>query len=297
MIEIKHVNKSYGNSKKKIISDINLQVKAGTIHGLIGENSAGKTTLIKCMVGIYDIDGGEILYNGEPIYENGAIKQKVGYVADYNEYIQGYTIKRLVDLYESIYPAFSKEKFEELNSIFKLSPAKNVSHLSKGQKMRLAFMLNIARNTDYLILDEPTSGLDVVAKKQVFDILVSEVESRGLTVLISSHHLSELETLCDAITYIREGKIYLQMSVEEMCKYYTKYQVIYKNGVPDDFYKWKEIMQMQNIGSIYTVIVKDDRAEFRNRCLKSGADFIEEIPVTLEEVFLYTNQGGVIDAI
>ena len=92
MLEIKNVYKSY--NRNNVLKDISLTVLPGEIHGLIGENSAGKTTLIKCVTGVYKADQGEILYDGKPIYDNPEVKERVGYVADYNDYIKYYKIGR-----------------------------------------------------------------------------------------------------------------------------------------------------------------------------------------------------------
>ena len=196
MLEVKNVYKSY--NKNQVLKDISLTVMPGEIHGLIGENSAGKTTLIKCVTGIYRTDEGEVLYDGKPVYDNPEVKEKIGYVADYNEYIKYYTVSQMVHMYKKFYPSFNKEKFNAFNQIFQLSVDKRIMTFSKGQKMRLAFMLEVAKEPDYLIMDEPTSGLDPVAKAKFFEMLINEVEQREMGVLISSHNLDGLEKICDS---------------------------------------------------------------------------------------------------
>ena len=104
MLEVKEVRKSY--HKKQVLNGISLTVQQGEIHGLIGENSAGKTTLIKCITGIYRADEGTILYDGEPVFDHPKVKEMIGYVADYNEYIRYYRVSRMVHMYENFYPDF-----------------------------------------------------------------------------------------------------------------------------------------------------------------------------------------------
>ncbi len=288
MLEVKNASKSY--YKMQAMEDINLIVNKGEIHGLIGENSAGKTTLIKCLVGIYRLDSGDILYDGKPVYDNPEVKEKIAYVSDYNEYIPGYNIKRIVKLYKNFYEGFDENRFDELNSIFKLNKSALISSLSKGQKMRLAFMLSIAQNSDYIILDEPTSGLDVIGKNQLLDIIVSEVENRQVGVLISSHNLSGLETICDKVTMMKNGKIDLQGDIDVIKEKYAKLQIVFEGGFPRKMHNNPRIIGLKNVGSIYTIVVENMDDVFISELRNGGATLIEEIPITLEELFIYANK-------
>lgn len=207
MIDVRDLYKGYQQKEGFVVKGVSLRVEKGTIHGLIGHNGSGKTTIIKCLTGIYQPDRGEILIDGEPVYDNPAAKGKIGYVADSNQMFTNYRIRELVTFYNRIFPDFLLDDFEALNRIFNVNPYKRIGQLSKGQQMRVSFMLNMARNPRVLILDEPTSGLDAMAKKDLLDLLVSAVENRDMTVLISSHHLSELERVCDSVTMITQGRV------------------------------------------------------------------------------------------
>ena len=284
MLEIKNVYKAY--EKNEVLHDINICVKQGEIHGLIGENSAGKTTLIKCVSGVYKPQKGEILYDSNPIFDNPDTKKRVGYVADYNDYIPSYTISKLVHMYEIFYEKFDKEKFNEMNKSFKLSVNKRISSLSKGQKMRLAFMLEISKQPDYLIMDEPTSGLDPIAKAKFFEILVDEVEKRNIGVLISSHNLDGLEKICDSVTMLVDGSVEKQMSMDDMKCQLVKLSAVFPNGVGAGLLTHEKIVKATNVGSIYTLIVRDYDDSVKNDIEKLGATFIEPVEISLEELFV-----------
>lgn len=290
MLEITKVSKSF--HKNKVLNDINLNVQKGEIHGLIGENSAGKTTLIKCIMGIYKPDSGSITLDGELVYDNPVAKEKIGYVADVNEYIRCYSVKGIVKLYQDFFDTFSVERFYILNQTFKLDEKKMIASLSKGQKMRLAFMLSLAQNPEYLILDEPTSGLDVIAKKELLDILVSEVESRNIGVLISSHNLEGLEKICDTVTMMKQGKVTMQNTLDNVKDTYTKWQVVFEKEFPKELKKNKQIIDIKNVGSIYTVVIKNYEKGFEELLKSQGASLVEEIPISLEELFVYSNKEG-----
>lgn len=284
MLEIKNVYKSY--NRNNVLKDISLNVLPGEIHGLIGENSAGKTTLIKCVTGVYKADKGKILYDGKPIYDNPEVKERVGYVADYNDYIKYYTVSKMVHMYETFYPGFNKSKFNEFNQIFKLPVNKRILALSKGQKMRLAFMLETAKEPDYLILDEPTSGLDPVAKAKFFELLINEVEQREIGVLISSHNLEGLEKICDSVTMMHQGVVERQMSMEDFKSTLTRLNVVFEGGANKKVYEMPEILRIRNVGSIYTMIVKEYSEAFAGKLYKLGASLVEPVEISLEELFV-----------
>lgn len=289
MIEIRNVSKNYGNYNA--VHDFNIHVKKGSIHGLIGENGSGKTTIMKCIMGIFKTDEGEILIDGKPVYENPEVKSKMGYVADNNTFFPTYRLGKLVDFYEGVYKTFNKDKFIELNQIFNLNMNKRVNELSKGQKMRLAYMLNIAIQPEVLIMDEPTSGLDAMAKKELFDSLISEVEKREMTVLISSHNLADLEKICDNITLIKNGTNTKQNDIDDVMKMARRFQFVFENGVPEGFISQDKIISIKHVGNIYTVVYKEITDEEVENLNRFNPTYMEEINVSLEEVFVYTSGG------
>lgn len=289
MIEIQNVCKKY--NKKQALHDVSIQVSPGEIHGLIGENSAGKTTLIKCAVGIYKADAGDILYDGKPVYDNPEVKEKIGYVADYNDYIRFYTVSKMVYMYEVFYPKFSKAKFNEYNQIFQIPVNQRIHSLSKGQKMRLAFMLEIAKEPEYLILDEPTSGLDPIAKAKFFEMLINEVEQNNIGVLISSHNLEGLEKICDTVTMLHEGHVTRQMSMEDMKCELVKLNVVFEGGAEKTLFEMPQILSIRNVGSIYTLVVKDFDENFVDALKKQGASLVEPVEISLEELFIVLEEA------
>lgn len=287
MIQINNVVKKYGSFTA--VDNVSINVPKGTIHGLIGENGAGKTTIIHCAAGVYKPTSGEVLIDGENVYDNPDVKAKIGYVADSCNYFQSYTVSNMIKFYKGVYKTFDEYKFEALNNIFALPLNRRINQLSKGMTMRLALMLNISYNPDVLILDEPTSGLDAIAKKQVMDILISEVEERKCAVLISSHHLGELEKLCDSITIISNGKTKYQSSVNDIKNKIRKLQAVFKKNV--DLHNVEGIIHIENIGSIKHIITDSYSLEFEKKLYEMGADIVEEIGMSLEEIFIYTSEN------
>lgn len=284
MIRVCDLVKFYG--AKQVLDNVNINVSMGEVHGLIGDNGAGKTTLIKCIAGIYKPDAGSILYDAKEIYDMPETKERVGYVSDKCGYIESCKITGMLKLYKQFYPRFNGEKFEQYNKAFDLNLNAKVQNLSKGQRMRLGFMLEMAKEPDYLILDEPTSGLDPVAKNKFLELLVDEVDKRGIGVLISSHNLNDLEKLCDTITVLSAGKVVNNASLDEFKSELVKLQVVFEHGVDESKLNIPNIVKVSHVGSIYTLIV-DGYDKLLNQRLKDiGAGFIEVLDINLEELYV-----------
>lgn len=290
MININNATKKFGSFTA--ISDININVAKGTIFGLIGENGAGKTTLIQCMAGVYKVDAGEITVCGEHVYENPRIKERIGYVADQNQYFPFFKVKEMVEFYKKTYPTFSKDKFNEYNLVFKLEEDQRIRQLSKGMQMRLSLMLNLAIRPEVLILDEPTSGLDALAKKQMVDILLQEVAENQLTIFISSHHLGELERICDEIAMIHKGGITYMSTLDEMKENIKKLQVVFENNEPSDLKEWEEVQSIEKVGRVHYIITKKYSKDLEDKLYKAGAKFVDQVNLSLEEIFIITSEEG-----
>ena len=288
MIEVIDVSKAFGDFKA--LDNINIKIKKGTIHGIIGENGAGKTTLLQMLAGVYDVEKGKILVEGENVYDNNKVKKKIGYVADRNQYFKDYKISEMVDFYFGIYDTFSKDDFKEYNKIFKLNTDKKIKQLSKGMQMRLSLMLNLSIKPEILILDEPTSGLDAIIKKDLLDILIKQVYERNLTIVISSHHIGELEKICDEFTILNRGKVKYQSNIENIKEDVKKLQVVFKEDVEDKLNQVDDIINIEKIGSIYYLVTDNYSKKLIDDLNNLGAQFIENIGITLEEIFIYTNK-------
>lgn len=296
MLQVKGLCKSYRVGAGYAVEDIDMSIQRGTIHGLIGHNGSGKTTIIKCLSGIFFPDQGEVTMEGQPVYNNNQVKERIGYVADTNQMFRSYRIKKLAKFYSQIFPGFSMEDFASYAKLFQVNEEKKVSQMSKGEQMRASFVLNMARHPELLILDEPTAGLDAMAKKELLDCLVNAVEQDDMTVLISSHQLSELEKICDTITMIRNGRMYIEDAVEEVTAQIVKYQIVFLEGAPSELYARQDVCHMSNVGSVYQVVLQRRVEDFEEQMKALGATLVEEMPVSLEESFIYMNKnqaGGV----
>lgn len=283
MVKVENLWKSY--NKVNAVCDMSMTVERGEIHGLIGSNGVGKTTLLKCMAGIYRPDKGSILYDEKEIYDMPETKQKIAYISDSQEFISLYSVSGLIRLYKIFYPDFSKEKFYTLNERFGLDGKRTVGNLSKGQKTKLAFMLAVAQSPEYLIMDEPESGLDAESRKLFRDTLIDEVEKNRIGVVLSSHNLSGIEQLCDSLTLMDKGAAVWQGSLDEMMESVQKWQAVWElQDAPEKLAKPK-IMINNRVGKLTEFYTRGNKEENLNLLLKSGAKELEGKHISLEEIY------------
>lgn len=285
MIKINTLTKTF--DEKVALNNINLKINKGSIVGLIGANGAGKSTLLRTLMGIYNPDRGEVLVNDENIHLNPLIKEKIGYVADKNEYFNKFKIKHILKHYELTYKNFSYKKFYNVNEIFQIPLNSVLSKLSKGNIARVFFMLALSINPEILILDEPTSGLDPMAKRKFLKLLLNEVYERKTTVIISSHNLNDLEAICDHLVFIDKGDIVENNSLDNLKYSIKKLQVIFKDKAPADFEEWSEFISVERVGKSYNVVTSNYDENFSNKLKENGALFIEELDLSLEDMLIY----------
>ena len=210
MIEIKNVTKKYGN--KTALKNINFDIKDGEIFGFIGHNGAGKTTMIKSLVGILDFEDGDIFINNKSIKKDPInCKLDMAYVPDNPDLYENMTaidfINFICDMYETDI-AVRKENIEKYSKMFEMENKLNddISSFSHGMKQKVALIAALSHNPKVLIMDEPFVGLD---PKAVFDIksVMKEMTKEGKTIFFSTHILDVAEKLCDRVAIIKNGKI------------------------------------------------------------------------------------------
>jgi ABC-2 type transport system ATP-binding protein len=275
------------------LDGVNLHVEPGSVYGLVGPNGAGKSTLIRHLVGIYKQDEGQILIDGEPVYENNKIKSEIAYIPDDLFRFGADNIVDMMNFVKGFYPGFDDERFERLKSVFSIIDLKKpVRRMSKGMQKQAAFWLAICCDPKVLILDEPVDGLDPVMRRQVWSLMMQDVSERGTTVLVSSHNLRELEDVCDTVGIMNKGKVLLERSLTSLQGNVTKLQAAFAEGFDIDALKNDfEIINTSKLGSIYTLVVRGTQEECREKIAKYSPVLFDALPLTLEEIFIYELGG------
>ncbi len=219
MLRLEHLIKNYG----AFTLDCSMEIKPGRVTGLVGQNGAGKSTTFKAVLGLISPDSGTIHILGKDLRQFGARdKQSLGVVLSDSGFSGYLTIRDIIPILASLYPDFSKTDFQANLQRFCLPLDKKIKEFSTGMKAKLKVLTAISHNARMLILDEPTTGLDVVARDELLEMLREYMEQDdNRSILISSHISGDLETLCDDIYMIHEGKIILHEDTDVLLDYYA----------------------------------------------------------------------------
>ncbi len=284
MIKISNISKSI--DKTSILENIDIEIRKGSVFGLIGVNGAGKSTLLRLMSGVYKPDKGTITYDGEPVYDNAAVKQKIFFISDSVDGYSDMTPKQLKAFVKNYYPNFSDELFDTLCEKLKLDTDKRMAVFSKGMKRQVLIIAGLAARTEYLLMDEAFDGLDILMKKTVTGIIFDEVMDHGLTVVISSHNISEVSALCDSAAMI-SGKTVKFIRNEGSENTLFKVNTAFKTDLPQESLSGLNVIKTEKTGSVYSLIIKESKENIENAFASCETLFFDIFPLTLEEAFLY----------
>ncbi len=285
MIEFKNLSKSIDGNL--ILDSIDLQIKKGSVFGLLGSNGAGKSTILRLMCGIYKQESGELLIDGEKVYDNVKIKRQIFFINDETVQFTSFTLKDLKKYYRNYYPNFSDETFEKLRKNVNLPIDKKISTFSKGMKRQAIVITGLSCQTEYLLLDEAFDGLDPTMRIIVKDIIFDAMLDRQMTVIISSHNLKEINKICDSAAMIHNGKIIFCRELDEIKNNILKIQTSFKQEYTKEDFPELEILHFEKKQSVYYIIVKGEIDEIKKYVTQKSPAFLDILPLTLEEIFIY----------
>jgi len=289
MIRINGVTKFFGEIRS--LSNVTAEIRDGSIFGLIGSNGSGKSTLLRIMCGVFEEDTGEVTYDGDEVFENSAVKEKIVYLSDEQFFSSGGTIAEMRELYRSVYPSFSTERYYKLLELFGLDERRKVNTFSKGMQKQASVLLGLSCCTEYLFCDETFDGLDPVMRQLVKRLLADDVAERGLTVVIASHNLRELEDICDSVGMLHRGEMLFVRELDDMKMGIQKLQAVFGTSVTKEDFSELDIISFKNQGSLYTVVARGSEEEIENIVRGFEPAFCEFIPLTLEEIFITEMEG------
>ncbi len=285
MIELNNIDKHFRDIHAA--DHITASIKEGMIFGLVGSNGARKSTLLRMISGIIRPDGGEVLVDGEPVFENPAAKAQVCFLSDSPYYFPNADIRLMRDYFMLLYPTFDKKMFDSLVKQFNLNEKRKINSFSKGMKKQVSILLGLCARTKYLLCDETFDGLDPVVRQAVKSLLASEIMNRDFTPVISSHNLRELEDICDGVGLLHEGKLLLTEDLDQIKCNICKLQCV----IPDthkeqELIRSLHILKMERSGSVLTLTVRGERGQVLGLAQEQEPLFAEALPLTLEEIFI-----------
>ena len=254
MIEVKHVNYAYDSSL--VLHDISISEHEPFITGLWGRNGAGKTTFMKLLAGLYAPDHGEITVMGKTPYNNSEAQLHISYIQENHPFHHSWDINNVVNLGKYFNPNWNQETADYLIEVFDLPKSKKIRKFSKGMKTALQIVLGLSSYSDVTIFDEPTNGLDAVMRKRFYDVLLESYDNHPRQILLSSHHINEIQPLCDKLIAIHNNTILLHESMEDL-----RGRGILLSGDKQRIAavtSTKRIIEKSELGSITKVMIDDN---------------------------------------
>jgi len=223
IITARGLRKQYG--KRSAIDNLNFSIEAGRIVGLIGPNGSGKTTTLKAILGLTSFEGELSVLGMDPRQQRDALMNDICFIADVAILPKWLKVKQALDFVAGVHPRFDRSKAEKYLVQTKLDPEMKVKAMSKGMVVQLHLALVMAIDARLLVLDEPTLGLDILYRKQFYQHLLEDYFDENKTILITTHQIEEVEHILSDLMFIRDGKIELSATMDEVGERYTEVMV------------------------------------------------------------------------
>ncbi|PWK71985.1 ABC-2 type transport system ATP-binding protein [Streptomyces sp. CG 926] len=292
-ISVAGLHKAFGRTRA--LDGLDLSVTTGEVHGFLGPNGAGKSTTIRVLLGLLRADSGAAeLLGGDPWADAVALHRRVAYVPGDVTLWRNLSGGEVIDLYGRLRGGLDRTRRAELVERFELDPTKKGRTYSKGNRQKVALVAAFASDVELLVLDEPTSGLDPLME-EVFQSCVTEARAAGRTILLSSHILSEVETLCDRVSIIRKGRTVETGTLAEL-RHLTRTSISAElAGPPNGLVHLPGVYDVQVQGHQVRLQADTDKLDAVLRSLTvSGVRSLTSTPPTLEELFLrhYTEEAS-----
>ena len=284
MLEIKNLSKKFNN--KYVLEHLNCTIKDNAIYGLVGANGAGKSTLLRLINSIYTPEEGEILINGENVYDNIKLKQDMVFIPDDLFFYPGYSLFDMALYYASLYPKYNLNYVIDIASKLKLDINAKLSTFSKGMKRQCALICALATNCKYMFFDETFDGLDPVMRKFFKSLLVDALTNNKATIIMTSHNLRELEDICDNLGLLYKGKILFESDIDTIKTTMFKVQISLKEDFNKKTFKGLKLLSYKKIGSVATLIIDDKYGKSKSFLESLNPLILDYLPLTLEEVFI-----------
>jgi len=285
MIELLNLEKSFDDIKA--VNRVSLNILDGEVFGLVGTNGAGKSTILRIISGVIKPDAGIVLVDKRPVYDNPDVKRDIFYISDDQYFLPNATPEEMATFYENIYPGFDKLRFHKLCTGFGLDAKRRINTFSKGMKKQVSILLGICAGTKYLLCDETFDGLDPVVRQGVKSLFAGEMADRGMTPIIASHNLRELEDICDHIGLLHQGGVILSEDIEDMKIKMQKVQCVFASE--EDEKKALEglnVLLHETRGRLHTITIRGEREEIEAAFGRGNPIFFEVLALSLEEIFI-----------
>ncbi len=289
VIETQRLTKYYG--PKCVVDSVDLHVSQGSVYGLLGRNGAGKSTIIKMLLGLVQPNYGRAELFGEHVDAlRPETRGRIAYLAEGHPLYRWMKIQEVVQLTRSFYPGFNRELLDQILDHFELSPRAKIRRLSNGQRAQVSLALAVAQDPELLILDDPTLGLDTVVRRDFLESLIQIIQRRGRTILFSSHILGDVERVADRIGILVDGVLRVDCPTEHF-KESVKKVVLEFSGSPPEFPACAGLVSNRTLGNKIELVMVGCNREQQELVESLSPEVVEVVDLNLEDAFIEYTRG------
>jgi ABC-2 type transport system ATP-binding protein len=287
-ISLRGIQKKYADFA---LQDIDLELPTGQIMGLVGANGAGKSTIMRILIGLIQADRGDVEVCGHRLPQaQVAAKREIGYSSEDIRLYKTQTMRWHMDFVQSIYPGWDEPYARQLSKRFDLRLQQAVGGFSHGQRVKALLLLILARRPKLLLLDEPTTGLDPVARAEVLEALADVLRDEARSVLFSSHNTVDVEQLSDSISFLHQGKLVASQDKESFLSSWRR--ILCHGHWQEQINAMPEVVAARNNGSVIELKVRDGGDVFLSRLTQFGLTIKTVEPMNLEDIFVTSVRVG-----
>ncbi|WP_165964892.1 ATP-binding cassette domain-containing protein [Periweissella cryptocerci] len=285
-MELKVNNLAKMINKHVVLNDISFTVKQGEVLGIIGRNGVGKTTLFRTMMGQYLADQGTVGIDDQLVSDDLELRQNMFFIDQQNNYLTDYTPAQIAKMYSLLYDKFDSDRFLTVVQEHHLPMDSRYRSYSKGMQGLFNVLLALASKAQFIILDEPLDGLDVLVRETVKRVLIDAVQTQHISILISSHNLTELDTLIDRAIILADARIAREYTLESSRENARKIQLVFREETPDFISEYGTIVEQR--GRVIVVVFNDYNRKIDEMIAHSAPLLFEDLPLNLEDLFRTT---------
>jgi ABC-2 type transport system ATP-binding protein len=284
VLRVEGLRKSFG--RREVLSNLGFTLESGRVHGLLGRNGEGKTTLARILLGVIPRDGGRMTFKGSDIaFADASYKQAIGLVPEDPFFYEAMSVGELIRFNSTFFPRWNAGKAADSLASFGLEPKARIRQLSRGQKLKLELAVALAAEPELLVLDDPTSGLDVPTRQDVLKGVIRNLADAGTTVLFATHMVHELERIVDRLFILHGGRLVLDDDYERVKAAARSVRLTFANGPPEGL-TIPGARQIRVDGRTVEAVVYPWNHASEEAVKTCGASDVEISALSLEDIFV-----------
>ena len=281
-ITVEGLSVRYGS--KRALDQVSLEVEPGSVYALLGRNGAGKSSLVRCLLGLQKPHSGRLRLFGEDVWtRRKPLMERVAVLSEESDAPDSMSVGELGKFSSRIYRSWLPSSFDARLARFEISRRAQYGELSKGQRRQVSLALALAQGSELLVLDDPTLGLDVVARKSLFEEVIAEMADRGITVFITTHDLEAIEGVADRVGILRDGLLVLDEELDQLRSRFRRIRFAERRA---DLSRSVLVPRVTAWGDGTEAVISNFNDDTPLSHLPGGADATEIVPMSLEEIFI-----------